>query len=165
MNESISAFMDGEASDAEGERALNLLKVNADARQGWVAYHMIGDALRQAPVGSADVTARVAKRIATEPTVLAPRLRKRVETRPLVVWSAAASVTAVALAGWLMLSANFDRVVPTLAQPASPVSQLADYVTPNVTPYLAAHQEFSKSSTLQSMTLRVSSPIQQDSMR
>lgn len=163
MNESISAFMDGEAADAEGERTLKLLKVDAGARQEWVAYHMIGDVLRKTPVGSADITARVAARIAAEPTVLAPR--KPAEKRPLVVWSAAASVTAVALAGWLMLSANFERVAPTLAQPSLPVPQLADYVTPNVSPYLAAHQEFSKSSALQSSTMRVSAPMHQDSIR
>lgn len=163
MNDSISAFMDGEAGDAEGERTLKLLKVDAGARQEWVAYHMIGDVLRQTPAGSADITAQVAQRIAVEPTVLAPR--KFVEKRPLVMWSAAASVTAVALAGWLMLSSNFDRVAPTLAQPGLPMTQLADYVTPNVTPYLAAHQEFSKSSALQSVTLRVSTPIQQDAIR
>lgn len=163
MNESISAFMDGEAGDAEGERTLKLLKVDAGARQEWVAYHVIGDVLRQTPVDSTDITARVATRIAAEPTVLAPR--KSAEKRPLVVWSAAASVTAVALAGWLMLSSNFERVAPTLAQPSLPVSQFANYVTPSVTPYLAAHQEFSKSSALQSVSLRVSTPIQQDSIR
>lgn len=163
MNESISAFMDGEAGDAEGERTLKLLKVDAGARQEWVAYHVIGDVLRQTPVGSTDITARVATRIAAEPTVLAPR--KSAEKRPLVVWSAAASVTAVALAGWLMLSSNFERVAPTLAQPSLPVSQFANYVTPSVTPYLAAHQEFSKSSALQSVSLRVSTPVQQDSIR
>lgn len=163
MNESISAFMDGEAADAEGERTMKLLKVDAGARQEWVAYHMIGDVLRQTPAGSPDMTARVAARIAAEPTVLAPR--KAAEKRPLMVWSAAASVTAVALAGWLMLSANFERVAPTLAQPSLPVPQIANYVTPNVSPYLAAHQEFSKSSTLQSSTMRVSAPMQQDSIR
>lgn len=163
MNESISAFMDSEAGDAEGERTLKLLKVDAAARAEWVAYHMIGDVLRQTPVNGADMTARVAQRIAAEPTVLAPR--KSAEKRPLVVWSAAASVTAIALAGWLMLNANFERAAPTLAQPALPVPQIANYVTPNVSPYLAAHQEFSKSSALQSSTVRVSAPMQQDSIR
>lgn len=164
MNEQISAFMDGEASEAEGERTIKLLKVDHGARQEWLAYHVIGDVLRQTPYHNVRIVAKVADQIAIEPTVLAPR--KRAKMQPLAVWSAAASVTGVALAGWLMFNANIDRVAPSIvAQPSLPVPQIATYVTPSVSPYVAAHQEFSKSSAFGGSTLRVSAPVQQDAIR
>ena len=164
MNEQISAFMDGEASEPEGERTVKLLKVDHGARQEWLAYHVIGDVLRETPYRNDRVVANIAERISAEPTVLAPR--KRAKVQPLAVWSAAASVTAVALAGWLLFNANIDRVAPNMvAQPSLPVPQLATYVAPAVTPYVAAHQEFSKTSAFGGMTLRVSAPAQQDAIR
>lgn len=164
MNEQISAFMDGEASEAEGERTMKLLKADHGARQEWLAYHVIGDMLRQTPYHDDRMIANVADKIAAEPTVLAPR--KRAKVQPLAVWSAAASVTAVALAGWLLFNANIERVAPSIvAQPSLPVPQIATYVAPSVSPYLAAHQEFSKSSAFGGATMRVSAPAQQDAIK
>jgi sigma-E factor negative regulatory protein RseA len=145
MKQRLSAMMDDAAEDHECESCVKRLKDDPELRAAWDAYHLIGDALRghTAP----DIVARVQRRLAAEPTVLAPRAIEPARRR--AAWyglSMAASVAAVALVGWMALPL-FDlqqesppRVTAQVPAPAPlvPVAQ-------GVSDYLLAHQRFSPS--------------------
>ena len=147
MKESLSAMMDDALRDAERERCLRCLKDDAELRDAWDVYHLIGDALRghTAP----QIAGAVRARLAQEPTVLAPRRSERPD-REHRLWyplAAAASVAAVALVGWMSLplfdagsgsgpGAGTVAQAPVLPPAAVPPAQ-------GVTDYLLAHQRFS----------------------
>ena len=103
---------------------------------------------------------RLAVRLAGEPTVLAPR---PVASRRFVAYalSAAASLSAVALVGWMALFNNPLAPQPDLAQApnttppaATPTAsaQLASVPSEGrMNEYLIAHQEFSPSTEIQGL--------------
>ncbi|HKC42611.1 MAG TPA: sigma-E factor negative regulatory protein [Burkholderiales bacterium] len=144
--EQLSAMMDDALADPECDGCVRQLKSDPDLRATWELYHLIGDTLRghMAP----DLADRVRARLAAEPTVLAPRSRRPARRATWYALSAAASVAAVALVGWMALPL-FDL------SPGSsiPVAQAPQAVTPTaavptahgVTDYLLAHQRFSPS--------------------
>jgi sigma-E factor negative regulatory protein RseA len=166
MKEQLSALIDSELSDAEALRLLKAMKNDPALDDAWASYHWVGDALRQAPQLSPDFGAKLAQRLAQEPTVLAPQ-----RDRPAAVparnfpLSIAASVAAVSLVSILALQLARINVIGAPAQVATtaPVQQLAQAdtsskavmpadanrparvkftrATPNT--YLIAHQEFS----------------------
>ena len=45
MKDRISALMDGELDEREAAEVINALGSDAQARDAWRAYHLIGDAL------------------------------------------------------------------------------------------------------------------------
>jgi len=151
MKSKISAFMDGELAQHDSGGALESLRDEGDAREVWRRYHLIGDLMRDSGALSAGFAARVADRIAKEPTVLAP-LRRRIAAARAPVWalSAAASLAAVALVGWVAFGPQDE---PQVAQSAPRV--LATQETPQVAPpaaasdYLLAHQGYSPRNSLQ----------------
>ena len=96
MKAEISALMDGELERREAEGMIDALKTGSSARETWRNYHLIGDAMRGAPLLSAGFAARVTVRLDQEPTVLAPRAKPIIEQRRWQLLSAAASVAAVA---------------------------------------------------------------------
>ena len=123
-----------------------------EAVRAWRAYQLISDAMRERRPLSADFTARFSERLAKEPTVLAPRAL-RAQSRRWYALSAAASLAAVALVGW-MAFAPPPQVVPSPA----PVAQVQTETKPNLVPlptaandYLLAHQGFSPRVSLQGM--------------
>ena len=75
--ERISAFMDGEAGQAETHHALLRLKQDTESNQIWAAYHLIGDTMRGDPLLRDDFMARFHARMESEPTQLAPRMSWR----------------------------------------------------------------------------------------
>src|SRR5689334_12095325 len=99
--ERISALMDGELDAREADAQIARLKSDTDLRRGWDAFHVVGDALRGEPLLSARFAETFSRRLAQEPTVLAPR-RARPGFRRAATYamSAAASVSAVALVAW-----------------------------------------------------------------
>ena len=119
--ESVSSLMDGELAAEESTRAIARLKDAAGdgpQRESWDAYHLIGDVLRDATTGapalSAGFQARFSARLADEPTVLAPQATR---LKPKSRWqtyamSAAASVAAVVVVGWMALSSTKPEGVP-----------------------------------------------------
>jgi len=151
MKSKISALMDGELAQHDAGGALEALRVEGEARDGWRRYHLIGDLMRGSYTLSAGFAARVSDRIGQEPTVLAPS-RRRFEATRLPVWalSAAASVAAVALVGWVAFG---PREEPQLAQsqPQAPAVQEAPQVAPPAAAndYLLAHQGYSPRNSLQ----------------
>ena len=143
MNDRIAVLMDGEADDRSAAQAMDALRRDAEALHTWRTYHLIGDALRGTAPLSDDFTARVAWKLADQPTVLAPG-RIRPEPRRWFTASAvAASVAAVALVGWLAFAPQNEIA-------RAPVAKVAPEAQPAIVPlpdaandYLLAHQGFS----------------------
>lgn len=177
--EKFSAWMDGELDDHDALQQLARLKSDEELIRQWRAYHVIGDALRGEPILTSSFEGRLAARLANEPTVLAPRFSapRRVRTYAL---SAAASLAAVALVGWMAFSRNpltpqselagTPNALPTVAVPvaapqfAGVPNALPSVAVPAAAPqlanvpsdgkmneYLIAHQEFSPSTAIQGL--------------
>jgi len=169
MSEQLSALMDGELAPDEMARQISALKNDSALNQTWVAYHVLGDALRKSPQLSLDFAAKLAQQLAEEPTVLAPQ-RKPQPSTPRYAMPLAASVAAVSLVGvlaWQMVRVNqADAPIALAAAPvaatqqvavakpkAAPSTQVVAAKTPEVVQfsrvvsnsYLLAHQEFSPS--------------------
>jgi sigma-E factor negative regulatory protein RseA len=149
MKENISALMDGELDERASMEALHALRGEGEALDIWRTYHLIGDAMRDTRLLSAGFTARVAERLAAEPTVLAPVKRQPVQRFAL---AAAAGVAGVALVGWMAFApqpqapqiAKMQTLVPAPAMAAVPLP-------PSANDYLLAHQGFSPRVFLQGM--------------
>jgi sigma-E factor negative regulatory protein RseA len=196
--ENISTLMDGELDGDEAGRAIARLKADSLSRETWDTYHLIGDAMRGATgsTGAAAVVAavgasgapgfglRFSERLAQEPTVLAPhtsvsstpqRFLGKFQTYAL---SAAASVAAVAVVGWVALSTLKPEApvlanasVAPVAQPQvaalqpgvavpqvqpivgqAPAAMLAAAQVEPVQEYLLAHQGISPTTAIQGVT-------------
>jgi hypothetical protein len=107
--------------------------------------------MRDTPLLSERFAARLAERLAAEPTVLAPAQAK---ARPRLILAAAASVAGMALVGWLAFAPQ-SRQAPQLAQ-APGVRAAAPKVATRALPkaandYLLAHQSSSPRVYLQGM--------------
>ncbi len=138
----LSAWMDGEEHGA-GVDWPSHLKQDADARDQWETWHLIGDAMRGAPPLSGDFDRRFAERLAAETTILAPRTRW-VSGRALASVAAGVLVAAGAVAIWSRHPENTPAAA-TLAQANPSAQQASPALAAEVrwAPYLAAHQEFS----------------------
>ena len=193
--ESVSALMDGELDAAEAAREIARFKQggaqgaaqdeaqNEARHDAWNTYHAIGDVMRGAHVPAAGLSAdsgflqRLSDKLALEPTVLAPRLRlpaaattaKTIQTYAL---SAAASVAAMAVVGWVAFNMLAPDVGPgTLARApvAKPAAVALPLQSPPVVPlesieavaavapehvheYLLAHQGISPITAIQGVT-------------
>jgi sigma-E factor negative regulatory protein RseA len=130
MKSRISALMDGELGGEEAPETLEALAQEGEARDAWRAYHLISDALRDTRLVSQGFSRRVAARIADEPTVVAPgRLPVQPRNARWFALSAAASVAAVALVGWLAFAPQ---------HPGAPLPELAASARPAAPPQAAA---------------------------
>jgi sigma-E factor negative regulatory protein RseA len=153
--------MDGELDDKSAAAVIQALSREPEAREAWRTYQLIGDAMRESRVLSPDFSARLAVRLAAEPTVLAPRALQP-HSRRWFALSAAASLAAVALVGWLAFAPQ-PQVAPTAKAPAAPLAaQSAAEPKPNMVPlpsgtndYLLAHQGFSPRVSLQGVAAYV----------
>ena len=154
MNERLSQLMDGELDDkSAGELVGNLTRgsENADA---WRAYHLIRDAMRGTAPLSQGFSARMAWKLAEEPTVLAPRRTRPSEsTRWFTLSAVAASFAAVALVGWLAFAPQQQVPAPMVAKVQPPVEAKPAMVPmpSSANDYLLAHQGFSPRVSLQGM--------------
>src|SRR6185295_12698967 len=102
MKTKISELMDGELGSREAAAPLDALRSEGEARETWRSYHLIGDAMRDTRMLSAGFASRVSARLAQEPTVIAPGRLAALPQRPRWQFlSAAASLAAVALVGWM----------------------------------------------------------------
>jgi sigma-E factor negative regulatory protein RseA len=125
MKSRVSALMDGELDAREAPGTLEALAREGEARDAWRTYHLISDALRDTQLVSRDFAQRVEARIAEEPTVVAPgRLAPQPREARWFALSAAASVAAVALVGWLAFAPQQPGAPDLrLAKPAAPAAQ------------------------------------------
>lgn len=149
MKHEISALMDGELFEDEAETLLNELKKDPQAQQEWLAYHLIGDALRQPDHVGKDISKSFHERLQAEPTVFAPRRRATQKARYFAL-SAAASVMALALVAWLSMQAGTEPA-PQIAsaQQQSSVRPASFSSANGVNDYVMAHQEYSPSTDVQ----------------
>ncbi len=108
LKESLSALMDGEASEFEQAQIGAAIARDAELAESWERYHLIRAVLNRglAPTLASGVAQRVAAQIAQLPAPGAPAWRERL--RPIKRWSAqlalAASIAAVAIFGarWIL---------------------------------------------------------------
>lgn len=156
--EKISALMDGELEGQEAQQLLARLKQDEELVQDWHAFHVIGDALRGERALSREFTQRLASRLTGEPTVLAPRPARTKQRFAAYALSAAASMSAVALVGWVAFLNNplsQPEVASSPTSPpaaAAPSTQLASVPSEGeMNEYLIAHQEFSPSTAIQGL--------------
>lgn len=159
--EKISALIDGELEEREARQQFARLKQEQELAHCWATFHLIGDALRGERTLSPDFNKRLALRLSEEPTVLAPR---SVASKRFVAYalSAAASLSAVALVGWMALFNNplvpqpdpapqAQNITAPAAEP-TPAPQLASVPSEGtMNEYLIAHQEFSPSTEIQGL--------------
>jgi sigma-E factor negative regulatory protein RseA len=148
----VSVLLDGELDDKSAAEVIEALGRDREAARTWGTYQLIGDALRESPVLSAQFGARFSERLAKEPTVFAPRALRTPESRRwYAVSAAAASLAAVAFVGWMAFGPQ-PQVPAPMAQAQQPEPK------PNFVPlptaandYLLAHQGFSPRVSLQGM--------------
>lgn len=111
--EKVSAFADGECASPEVELALAALR-HSKGKAAWDIYHQIGDVLRSDDMAvslSPGFAARMAARLESEPTIVAPPTQHKAEaetvhfdsrphttTRPIRRWAVPGAVAAVAAA-------------------------------------------------------------------
>lgn len=162
MKERISAFMDGESAPHEFAGTLDSLREPGEALETWRTYHLISDALRDTNLTSSGFAERVAARIAEEPTVFVPAAARQPATvvrQRRFALSAAASVAAVALVGWVALApqpgADQALVASTPVAPQKPAAVTAAKeparlpLTDAADDYLLAHQAYSPRNSFQ----------------
>ena len=155
--EHISAMMDGELEESQMKQHLARLKEDPELLESWDTFHLIGDALRGERMLSGAFRRGIVGKLASEPTVLAPRrgAAKKMLTYAL---SAAASLSAAAVVGWLVFFNNPLAPPPEVAKapqsipsPAAP-PQLANVPSDGtMNEYLMAHQEYSPSTAIQGL--------------
>ncbi len=102
--EQLSALMDGEAGGRQRELIDELLQ-EPELLETWSRYHLISDCLQQQVPAQMptqielDLSARVAKSLAQEPTILAPTRVPARLVKPVTGFALAASVAALAIFG------------------------------------------------------------------
>jgi sigma-E factor negative regulatory protein RseA len=127
----LSVMADGEADAAEFSRGCAAWSgADLRTRQGWHAYHLIGDVLRSGDLASPPgrdmaFLQRLSARLEGEPAVLAPEpLPAAAKRRPVWVMPAAMAAGVMALATVLVVSigpSGSGSAKPTLvAAPAAP---------------------------------------------
>jgi len=174
----ISALLDDELNPHEFDGIVAALRSDPEAVEAWHIYNLVGDAMRDGVPLSEGFSERFARRLAREPIVIAPRRleRSRARTRWMAL-SAAASVAAVALVGWVAFApgpvgSGPTGGRPTLAQSGpqtvaktepvrQPVVDRAAKRTPSrplpgfAREYLLAHQAYSPRATVQGIAPNV----------
>ena len=147
MKERLSQLMDGELDDKSASELIANLSRDSDGAETWRAYHLVGDLMRGSAPLSAGFTARMAWKLADEPTVLAPGRTKPQPRQWFTLSAAAASVAAVAFVGWMAFG---PQPAFSPRTPSATMAQAQPEAKPNVVPlpsaandYLLAHQGFS----------------------
>lgn len=130
----LSALMDGEVNGHERQDSLRRICRDEQARESWALYHSIGDAMRGAAPLSPGFNRAFSDRLASEPTVLAPRMRRYAAPAGMALAASLAVVSVVALLPELTGKGAGGLQIAQREQPPSMESQMA--------PYLVAHQEF-----------------------
>lgn len=136
MKTRLSGLIDGEIEAHDARAVLDAAKRDAELRERWQHYQLVGDALKGEPALHADITPRVMAALADEPVLLAPRRERRTWQR--TVLAMAATVAGVALVGWVALGSRHDampagELVAQEAATPRPESQ-------DMREYMVAHQ-------------------------
>lgn len=149
MKQEISTLMDGELFEDDAESLFERVKRNPEAHEDWAVYHLIGDVLRQPEHIHGDISARVRERMQDEPVVLVPRIRATRQRTRAIALSAAASLAAIGLVGWM--STQISHAPETPVQMAAQTNTLRPaslHIQSRSGNYLMAHQEYSPSADM-----------------
>jgi sigma-E factor negative regulatory protein RseA len=123
--EKLSEFMDGELDARETSIHLKRIEHESNLRENWDLYHLIGDALRRDDLLATRIAQRVRDRLATEPTVLAPRFTAPKKAIRYAL-SAAAGMAGVALVAWIVFNnAPSDQKTQNMAAVSEVKTQVA----------------------------------------
>ena len=144
--EEVSVLMDGELDAERLEHACRGLR-EAAAIDVWVCYHVIGDTLRGCTQLAPGFAGRFAKKLAAEPTVLAPSPRHAAPAAR--AWAIAASVAAVGVVGWVALTTMPAPPAAIATVQQATAVRAADARRPADNEYLLAHQEYSPTTPIQ----------------
>lgn len=148
MKQNISTLMDGELCGEEADILLAKIKSQPQARQEWLTYHLIGDALRQPDYIPDNISATFLERLHAEPTVLAPQ-SQRSSKAGLYAMSAAASIMAMAFLAWISLPIDTaplfqqSRQSPAAVRTAVFQANADSHINDSLEGYLLAHHEYS----------------------
>lgn len=161
MRENISALMDGELDDHDARPLMEKLR-DSEMQRLWSSYHLIGDALRRQALLTSDYAERVMEKLESEPTVIAPVIR-RSSSNPYhrLVMPIAASLAGLGVVAWLAISMNAAPEIPSQAAVSAPTGGAESTAAPipvsvplpskAIHEYLIAHQGFSARSNIQGM--------------
>lgn len=154
MKDRISALMDGELDDKSASELIDSLARGSENAQAWRSYHLIRDAMRGTAPLSEGFSARVAWKLADQPTVLAPRRARPAasdSSRWFTLSAVAASFAAVALVGWLAFAPQQPAPAPVIAKAPVADKPVMVPMPSSANDYLLAHQGFSPRVSLQGM--------------
>lgn len=163
MKEQVSALFDGDIEPGHAEPVFCSLVRDEELQRSWLAYGLIGDALRGADNLAGDLTSRIMRELSDEPTVLAPGAMRSTRRWPRALMPIAASVFGIAAVALVAQSLRQpDEAVQMAAAPQTPVQTVAALPAAPQVPaevqrlrdqsiqaYLVAHQGFSPSSGMQ----------------
>lgn len=144
LKQQISALMDGEVFEDESDALFEQIAEEEAAHQDWEIYHLIGDVLRQPEHIHRDLSTQVHEKLRDEPTVLAPRRQVVKQKARAFALSAAASVVAVAVVGWMSVQIAPESPVQIAMKPDA-MRPASMHIQPSSNEYLMAHQEYSPS--------------------
>ena len=156
MSERISAWMDGELEGKQARQLLTQLLRDANFRGDWSRYHAIRDCLRG--FDGPDFSARIALRLDSEPTVLAPQLRRTVESLQKFASTAGARVAAVGIAAivGLIYLPGLHQKSPEIAMTPQPKIKLApERAHEGAKDYVLAHQPYASGNSMQGLAVYV----------
>jgi len=139
----ISAGMDSQLDDKALNQLIQSCRQDENCQSQWETYHMIGDILRQTPLTSSRLTAKISLQLADEPTVLAPQRQRAVSK---YIMPMAASIAAVMLVSWSALNipsatTSSSSLVAAQTQVAQIQQDKIDQV--QLAEFIAAHRDFS----------------------
>lgn len=129
----LSELMDGEATNHERTKLTKHLCHDPRERERWAIYHFIGDAMRDNATLSSSFNQKFNERLAAEPTVLAPRLRRYTAPAAMALAASIAVVSVVSL-----MPGNETGELALAKEEAARKSMEAQMAA-----YMVAHQEFS----------------------
>ena len=167
MKQDISALMDGEIHGRAVDALIQHAGSEEELKDCWATYHLIGDTLREGYPHHVSLQARICARLAKEPIVPAPRLRRSRLHRGLRVGMAvAASVATVSIVLWMARQEQGPAFKTAGNNPVQVASTNAPAPQPTLTPpipemneYLQAHEEVSPSGAgYQLATMRTAGP-------
>ncbi|MDB5913931.1 MAG: Sigma-E factor negative regulatory protein-like protein [Ramlibacter sp.] len=168
--EIISALADGQLQGEAFVRGVQAAAADAQARQAWCAYHVVGEVLRtgRASAGSPpeDFLARLQQRLRDEQPLAAPLMTAPAPVRPdraaandwrWKLVAGFASVAAVTAVGLNMIGAPVGNsaqpqlaAAPGAAAQATQASASSMIRDPRLDQLLAAHRQFGGATALQS---------------
>lgn len=163
MRQTLSALMDGQNESSQFDSACGLWRSNAEARECWHTYHLIGDVLRSdelagRPARDAAFLSAVRSRLAQEPVPLAPApIAAAAASSDTARWRGrlmapmAVAAGFVAVAGVLVVTRVANPDAAPTAVPVASVAGQPDVMVANgqlirdarLDRYLAAHRQVS----------------------